>query len=192
MPVHVRRVVRLRAARSPLVFGLVLLAGLFVGAAAPAASREASATRRFRSGAGVAAGTLDQVEMDRIVSRVGGRIITQSDVRQARALGLVADTSSDEAAQRALEDRLLILSEMERAAPVPPPSDQAVAARRAAWTARHDPAGRMSDAEIDAWIRDDLRIEAFLQRQFGMLPAAERDRARTDWLARLRQRADLD
>src|SRR5690606_16574793 len=51
-----------------------------------------------------------QIELDRIVSRVGGRIITQSDVRQARALRLVDDVSSDELTRRGLETRFLILA----------------------------------------------------------------------------------
>jgi hypothetical protein len=63
-----------------------------------------------------------QVELDRIVSRVDGRIVTQSDIRQARALKLVDETASDEATQRALETRLLILHELDRAAPLPPSS----------------------------------------------------------------------
>ena len=130
------------------------------------------------------------VELDRIVSRVHGRIITQSDVRQARAARLVDDVSSDAAAKRALENRWLILSEITRAAPLPPPSDGELAARRSEWQAASG--APMPDAEIQTWLRDDLRIRAYLARQFGMLPAGERDRARDEWIARLRQRAALD
>ena len=50
----------------------------------------------------------------------------------------------------------------------------------------------MSDADIQTWLRDDLRIRAYLKRQFGMLPDGDRDRATDDWLNRLRQRADLN
>ncbi len=80
-----------------------------------------------------------QVELDRIVSRVAGHIITQSDVRQARLLKLVDDVSSDAAVQHALEDRFLILDEMERAAPLPPATDAALAARHAQWAASLGP-----------------------------------------------------
>src|SRR5262245_9368761 len=59
----------------------------------------------------VAAG---QAELDRIVARVNNRIITTSDVRQARLLQLVDDTSSDDTTRRALEDRILILGDMTR------------------------------------------------------------------------------
>jgi hypothetical protein len=142
----------------------------------------------------VALGTgLAQVELDRIVSRVAGRIITLSDVRQARELHLVEDTSSDAATTRALENRWLILGEIGRAAPLPPASDAEMAARRAEWqAAAGDRAAAMPDADLQAWLRDDLRIRAYLNRQFGMLPEGERGRARGEWIGRLRQRAELD
>ena len=147
---------------------------------------------------GVAATAAAQVQLDRIVSRVNGRVITESDVRQARALKLVDDVSSDGAAQRAVENRFLILGEMNRSAPIAPPSDAEIAAHRASWTASLGPdvAGLMarngmSDNDLQAWFRDDLRIRAYLKRQFGMLPEGERGRATDDWLNRLRQRADL-
>lgn len=149
---------------------------------------------------GAAAVPAAQIEIDRIVSRVGGRIVTQSDIRQARALGLVDETSSDESTQRALETRLLILHELNRAAPLPPASPADLEARRAEWSASLGGEGRaqgllrqggMSEGDLDGWLRDDLRIHAYLRRQFGMLGDAERHRAMEDWLARLRQRADL-
>ena len=156
---------------------LLVIGSLGIPAIVGAASRAAAA----------------QIELDRILSRVGGRIVTQSDVRQARDLRLVGDTSSDEAVRRALEDRWLILSEISRVAPMDPPSAADLAARRAEWEARG--AGSrdgMDDAALEEWLRDDLRIRAFLQRQFGSLPEAERGRARDEWLARLRARAELD
>ena len=76
-----------------------------------------------------------------------------SDVREARILKLVPEASAgDEAVQRALENRLLILHEMTRAQPADPGRD-AIAARRQVWTAAlaggHGPAG------IDDQMRDD-------------------------------------
>jgi hypothetical protein len=141
-----------------------------------------------------------QVEIDRIASRVGDRIVTQSDIRQARALGLADDTSSDASTQRALENRLLILHELSRAAALPPSGPADLEARRAEWAARLGGEGAvpgllrqagMTDGDLDGWLRDDLRIRAYLRRQFGMLGDVERSRAMQDWLARLRQRADL-
>ena len=141
-----------------------------------------------------------QIELDRIVSRAAGQIITQSDIRQARDLRLVDNVGSDEAVQRALETRLLILHDLGRAAPLSPVASDALAERRAEWAAsvggesqvpallaRHG----MSPGELDTWLRDDLRIRAYLGRQFGMLPVGERGRAIDDWLGRLRQRSDL-
>jgi hypothetical protein len=141
-----------------------------------------------------------QVELDRIVSRVEGRIVTQSDIRQARALKLVEDTSSDAATLRGLETRLLMLHELSRAAPLPPAGASEVDARRGEWVATVGGETQVADllqqsgmspAHLDDWLRDDLRIRAYLHRQFGMLGEAERAQGMAEWLARLRQRAGL-
>jgi hypothetical protein len=141
-----------------------------------------------------------QAELDRIVARVNNRIITQSDVRQARMLQLVDDTSSDEATRRALENRILILGDLSRSSSLPPTSGEDVRARHEQWEARVGGRGRgtqllletgMTEKGLEAWLRDDLRIRAYLQRQFSALPEGDRSRAADDWLARLRQRAGL-
>jgi hypothetical protein len=141
-----------------------------------------------------------QAELDHIVGRVNDRIITQSDVRQARMLRLVDDPSSDAATRVCLENRLLILGEIARSAPVATPTPEDVAARREAWERAVGGRDRarlllsqmgMSDGVLQAWFRDDGRVDAYLDRQFGSLPGAERSRATADWLARLRQRAGL-
>ena len=140
------------------------------------------------------------VELDHVLARVNGRLVTASDVRQARMLRLVDDDSSDAAIQHALEDRWLILGEMSRREPVLPPSAQAIADRRAARVARLGGAAAvpklladagMSDKAYESWLADDLRIEGFLAVQFGSTAEADRAKAQTDWLARLRQRAGL-
>jgi hypothetical protein len=149
---------------------------------------------------GLAARPLAQTELDRVVVRVGGRAITRSEIRLARALKLVGDSSSDEACQRQLEDRLLALGEVTRLLAGVTVGDDAVAARRTQWEqglGGGDPARKllaqyeMSDAELSTWFRDDLRVATYLDRQFGTLPAADRAKATSDWFARLRQRADL-
>ncbi len=141
-----------------------------------------------------------QVEVDRIVSRVSGRIITQSDIRQAGELKLVDDVSSEAAIRRALETRLLILHELDRAAALPPVGPDDLAVRRRAWqeaiggealAADRLRQSGMAESDLGSWLRDDLRIRAYLRRQFGMLGDGERDRAVADWTSRLRQRADL-
>jgi len=150
--------------------------------------------------AGVSGSASAQTELDRIVARVNNRIITQSDVRQARLLRLVDDTSSDDTVCRGLENRMLILAEIARAAPLAPSTDAELSARRADWE-RHlgsaKPAdllsqAAMSESALQMWLRDDVRIEAHLKRQFGSVPEAERARATAEWVARLRQRAGLN
>ena len=146
-------------------------------------------------------GAAPQAELDRVVGRVNNRIITMSDVRQARLLGLVEDTTSDDAVRRGLENRLLILSEIARAAPLSPGTDAELAARRAAWEGQlgGDAKARallgqagMSESALAAWLRDDVRIQTHLKRQFGNVSDAERAKATADWIARLRQRAGLN
>jgi hypothetical protein len=148
----------------------------------------------------LAARPFRQVEMDRIVSRVDGRILTQSDVDQARRLKLVDDASSDLAVRRALENRFLILGELSRSGSGRPPTDAEIAARRAEWAATLGGAAAassalshdgMNDADLTGWMRDDVRIRAYLQRQFGMLTEGDRARAQGDWIGRLRLRANL-
>lgn len=141
-----------------------------------------------------------QIELDRIVARVGTKIVTLSDVRQSRKLLLVADTASDEEAARCLVDRLLLLGEVARAQPLRRLSDADLAAKRQAWEGRHGGADKlpallseagMAESALDPWFRDDLRIEAYLDRQYAGLSDADRIKAREDLLSRLRQRAGL-
>lgn len=149
----------------------------------------------------VAATAPAQTELDRIVARVNGHVITASDVRQASALKLVGG-DSDDAVLRALENRRLLLDEIARpgAVPIPPTTGADLAARRTAWEAslggaaeahRRLAAAGMTDAGLEAWLRDDLRVAAYLLRQFGTLPDAGRQTATDDLVARLRQRAGL-
>ena len=141
-----------------------------------------------------------QVELDRILARVGTRVITQSDVRQAILLKLVDDVSSEAAARRCLEDRWLTLEELKRGAPLPPGSESDFASHRAAWEQKVGGASAvpgllaraaMSEAALHTWLRDDLRIRAYLSRQFADLPESDRSRANTEWINRLRQRARI-
>lgn len=142
-----------------------------------------------------------QIVLDHTLAHVNGHIITESDVRQARVLKLVADTTSDAAIQRALEDRTLILEEIARTAtPLPPQTEAAFDARLREWQASLGGETRasgllgdrtMSESGVEAWLRDDLRIRAYLARQFGSLPETDRTKTTSDWLGRLRQRAGL-
>ena len=142
-----------------------------------------------------------QFELDRILSRVNGKIITRSDVRQAQLLKLVDQVGTEAQTQRALEDRLLLLGEVSRVTSLPPATAAELEAKRREWeaslgggpnAARQLSQAGMSAADLENWLRDDLRIQAYVKRQFGAIPDADRGKAVADTLSRLRSRAGLD
>lgn len=134
--------------------------------------------------------------LDRTVALVGGQAITLSDVRAALALGLVDDGKATVAdATARLVDRELILREVQRYAP-PAPEASAVEARLA--EIRKRAGGELSglfeefgftETRLIAWIRDDLRTEAYLAQRFASasVPGDAEVSA-----AYLRQRAEFD
>lgn len=127
--------------------------------------------------------------IERTLAIVGGAVVTQSDVALAVALGLVdeAATATPATALSALVDRWLMLHEVARFAPAEPTA-AAVEARLAVVEARlGDPAAvtrRLADAgrgpaHLAAWVRDDLRIAAYLEQRFASTGApADADVAR--------------
>ncbi len=141
-----------------------------------------------------------QTELDHVVTRVNSRIITRTDVERARQLQLVDDIASDDAARRCLEDRVLVLTEIARVAPVAPIGDDELAERRAEWVTRVGGSDRaaelltdagMSGPSLQQWFRDDVKIRSYLKRQFGAGAESDRAKAQADWLLRLRLRAGL-
>jgi hypothetical protein len=138
------------------------------------------------------------IEIDKTLTRVYGTALRSSDVREARLLKLVPEAGSgDEAIQRALENRLLILHEMMRVEAGDPGKD-AVSARRQVWTsswpAGTDLPGLMvkcgtTDQTLDAWFRGELQIQNFVAQRFP--PGPDRDTKYNDWIADLRKRANL-
>ena len=149
--------------------------------------------------ASTALGAQKPVEIDRTLQRVYEATIMSSDVRQVRMLRLVSPApESDQTAQTALENRLLMLREAARGAIAEIPAEQ-IAARRQAWTAAW-PAGTdlpallqragLNDRALDGWFRDDLRIEAYLDQRFSQ-PDPKRDERITAWIRDLRHRANL-
>jgi hypothetical protein len=164
--------------------------GVVLVAAAPAASSFAKASEG------------QQVVIDKVVSRVNGEVITQSDIRQARLLRLFPRLdagSPDEAIRRALENRALVLAEVRRATMPDPAPD-----RRAAWRRSWETSlgsgvdlppllqrAGMTDTALDDWCRNDLRIEDFLAERFKAVPEAERAHAADVWVNDLRRRAGL-
>jgi hypothetical protein len=114
--------------------------------------------------------------VERTVAIVGGTVITLSDVRTALALGLVETAAADEreAAAR-LVDRWLVLHEVSRFSP-PEPAAAAIDSQVAAIEARAgSPAaldatlgrGGFTRGRLAAWVRDDLRIAAYLDQRFA-------------------------
>ena len=140
---------------------------------------------------GVAAQTL----LDQVLVRFGGEIITQLDVRQARLLTLVAVANdTDQAYVDALVNRRLILSDLKRTPPAEPAND-AIEAKRRQWEGSLGPGVKaadlleragMTDAGLRGWMRDDLRVQAYLAERFAARPA-DLD----GWIKTLRQRAGI-
>jgi hypothetical protein len=140
--------------------------------------------------------------LDRIVAVVDGAPITQSDVNAAMQLGVVSVPSSTDAVAAtvdALVERQLILEEVERYAP-PEPADVEIDRRVAEIRTRLGSRlptvlaeVGLSDDQLRRQMRDNLRIEAYLQQRFGP-PQASDERATMirDWLAGLRRRANIN
>jgi hypothetical protein len=128
--------------------------------------------------AGSAAAVRGQELIERTVAIVGGQVITLSDVRAGIALGLVETESGEdpvESATSRLIDRALMLREVQHYAP-PEPPDAAIEERLAAARARFPSdeayrtvlaAGGFSDARLRSWVRDDLRLTAYLDQRFA-------------------------
>jgi parvulin-like peptidyl-prolyl isomerase len=119
-----------------------------------------------------------QEVLDRTLAIVGGQPVTLSDARAAMVLGLIEpEKAADPIPGIALKlvDRELILREVQRYAAAPP-SESAVDARLAAIAARFADAAAMtraldasglSAARLRAWVRDDLKTEAYLTQRFA-------------------------
>lgn len=118
--------------------------------------------------------------IDRVLAVVDGQVITLSDVRAALKFELVPpDVTSDpiHAGLQRLIDRRLMLAEVERYAPgepVAPAIDAGVAAIAARFpdalafeTALNQSV--MSREELRRFVRDSLRIDAYLQQRFATL-----------------------
>jgi hypothetical protein len=125
----------------------------------------------------LAAVTRNQELLDRTLALVGGQPITLSDTRAAVALGLITpgatDPNGDVVAQ--LITRELVLREVQRYAPAAPP-ESAVEARLADIRKRFNGAAAMtevlevhgfSEPRLRAWLRDDLRTDAYLAQRFA-------------------------
>ena len=122
--------------------------------------------------------------IDRILAVVDGALITQSDAAAAIRLGLVAGPADPLAAivDRLIERRL-VLREVDRYAPPDPAEadvDRTVAdiRARAGTPAQFDAILLQTGFGVDQLrrrVRDDLRIEAYLQQRFGAVQTTEEE-----------------
>lgn len=127
--------------------------------------------------------TLAHAEIiDRILAVVNGALIMQSDVKLAVSLGLAPQSTATDAAAvplDALIERRLVLEEVDRYAP-PEPAAADVDRRFAEVQGRAAGAfdailrdSGISPEQLRRQLRDDLRIDAYLQQRFGGVQPSE-------------------
>jgi hypothetical protein len=128
-----------------------------------------------------------QILLDRVVARVGGVAITETDVRAAAGLGLIdvpPDRDLIPDGTRAMIDRQLVLLEVNRFNP-PSPEDSAIAGKvddmqsRAGsrLTALMQSTG-LDENRLRELARDTLRIETYVNQRFGTTAQASLQEAR--------------
>jgi hypothetical protein len=142
--------------------------------------------------------------IDRVLAVVGGVLITQSDATAAFDLGLVTIGSTDDplaAALSQLTDRQLMAVEVDRSAP-PEPSTDEIDRRLQSIRARFQSAGAFEAAltrsgfdetRLRQIVRDQLRIDAYLDQRFSAPPLTPERRAALigEWVSGLRRRTDI-
>ena len=139
--------------------------------------------------------------IDRVMAVVDGQPITLSDVDAALTFQLVTPPAQADRLAGALDrliDRALMLTEVERYHPAPPPADQVEARvaeieQRAGSPAAFDrqlAAVGLSRDQLRRWVRDDLLIRAYLDERFGVSTPGRAGLVR-DWIASLRRRAEI-
>ncbi len=138
--------------------------------------------RALRCSCGVFLGLVPTAQpaeiIDRVLAVVEGEVITLSDSRGAVELGLITPNGETDAIADALEqliNRQLVLIEVERYPP-PPPKLAEVSLRferiRESFTTPEafahalDVSG-MSEQRLRDLLRDDIRIQAYLEQRFG-------------------------
>jgi len=134
---------------------------------------------------GVTSGVAARDLIDRVLAVVDGALITQSDVNAVVRLGLLpvpAGTDPVAAVLDGLIERRLMLAEVDRYAP-PDPAEADVERGFEAIRARVGDAAfsdvlrqtGSSPEQVHRFVRDDLRIAAYLQQRFGTIQPSEVD-----------------
>ncbi len=124
-----------------------------------------------------ASGPGGEMLLERTVAVVGGAVITQSDVDLAVTLGLVRPGADGGAASAtgAVIDRWLMLREVARFSPAEP-GEAVLQAQLAAVRDRIGGEealagalvrGGFTTARLVAWLRDDVRVAAYLEQRFA-------------------------
>lgn len=148
---------------------------------------------RLVAAAAVAAGLAGAASadvIDRVVAVVDGHLITLSDVRTVTALRLLDPSSPASPVEPGrdpmvehLIDRVLVLDEVERYAPLPP-DDQAIDGQLAAIVQANGSQAQLdarlrelgvSEAWLRQWATDSLRIRAYVDQRFGSVVQATED-----------------
>ena len=135
---------------------------------------------------GALAGSVRADVIDRILAVVSGGLILQTDAEAAIRLGLVQLPAGTDRIQGALDrliERRLMLIEVDRYGPPEPSLGEIDAVvkqvdQRVGSGERMDAILRESGMTVDQlrlWVRDDLRIRAYLQQRFGNQPAPTED-----------------
>jgi hypothetical protein len=145
-----------------------------------------------------AADRLQGALIERTLAIVGGQALTLSDVQTARALKLVDPADDVNAATERLVDRALVLREVDRYAP-PEPDEAAIQEQLNRVRSRISmeefdrvlAAGGFTEARLRAWLRDDLRIAAYLNQRFASAGPQNRADLIADWIADLRRRTTI-
>jgi hypothetical protein len=140
--------------------------------------------------------------IDRVMAVVAGDIILLSDVRAARELGLVdpgGEPDPDGEVLKRLIDRALMLAEVDRYAP-PAPGADALDAALSAVQSRFSSADAfaaalarvgMEDLHLREILRENLRIQGYLNQRFTADSDARQRELIDEWLAGLRRRAEI-
>jgi hypothetical protein len=140
--------------------------------------------------------------IDRVLAVAGGQVIMLSDVTAALDLGLVSDDGGADrigAALAKLINRGLELVEATRYAP-PEPGDDAVERELAGVRGRFPSAAAfdavlqrsgLTEAQLRATLRENLRIQAYIAQRFAGSEDARRQMLIDEWVAGLRQRGDV-
>jgi hypothetical protein len=141
--------------------------------------------------------------IDRILAVVDSQPITLSDVNAVRLLGLVPGDASaaDPIASRLdrLIERTLIVTEVDRYQPPEPATAEIERRLQAVETRAGGPDALARTLAVTAftperlrqWVRDDLRIDTYLNQRFGTSDPAARERLVSDWVRGLRRRSEI-